>query len=73
MKQKTVFACQECGAQSSKWMGRCADCGAWNSLVEERPVPEAVTAGAVGKRYSLAASPRGRNSTPTSTSSTPSA
>ena len=54
MKQKTVFACQECGAQSSKWLGRCADCGAWNSLVEERPVPEAVAAGTVEKRYSLA-------------------
>ena len=33
MKQKTVFACQECGAQSAKWLGRCSDCGAWNSLV----------------------------------------
>src|SRR5918993_630831 len=54
MKSKTVFACQECGAQASKWMGRCADCGAWNSLVEERAVPEAVAAGAVEKRYSLA-------------------
>ena len=54
MKSKTIFACQECGAQASKWMGRCADCGAWNSLVEERPVPEAVAAGAVEKRYSLA-------------------
>ncbi len=54
MKQKTVFACQECGAQSSKWMGRCAECGAWNSILEERPVPEAVIAGAVEKRYSLA-------------------
>ena len=33
---KTVFACQECGAQHPKWMGRCPDCGAWNSLIEER-------------------------------------
>jgi DNA repair protein RadA/Sms len=33
---KTVFVCQECGSQSPKWLGRCADCGAWNSLVEER-------------------------------------
>jgi len=32
---KTVFACQECGAQSPKWLGRCAECGAWNSVVEE--------------------------------------
>ena len=54
MKQKTVFACQECGAQSSKWMGRCADCGAWNSIIEERPVPEAIAAGTAERRYSLA-------------------
>jgi DNA repair protein RadA/Sms len=33
---KAVFVCQECGAQAPKWMGRCNDCGAWNSLVEER-------------------------------------
>src|SRR5688572_7801547 len=33
---KVAFVCQECGAQSPKWMGRCADCGAWNSFVEER-------------------------------------
>ncbi|HEY0876179.1 MAG TPA: DNA repair protein RadA [Vicinamibacterales bacterium] len=55
MKQKTVFTCQECGAQSSKWLGRCNDCGAWNSFVEDRQVPEAVTAAAAGKRYTLAA------------------
>jgi DNA repair protein RadA/Sms len=36
MKQKVVFVCQECGAQAPKWLGRCAECGAWNSLVEER-------------------------------------
>ena len=55
MKTRTVFACQECGAQSSKWLGRCNDCGAWNSLVEERPVPEAVAAAGADRRYSLAA------------------
>ena len=59
MKTKTVFACQECGAQSPKWLGRCADCGAWNSLVEERQLPQAATAGAAlaagAPRYSLAA------------------
>jgi DNA repair protein RadA/Sms len=33
---KSVFVCQECGAQAPKWMGRCVECGAWNSLVEER-------------------------------------
>jgi len=33
---KTVFLCQNCGYQAPKWMGRCPDCGEWNSLVEER-------------------------------------
>ena len=46
---KAVFVCQECGAQSPKWVGRCTDCGAWNSMVEERPV-EPVATGA-GHRY----------------------
>jgi DNA repair protein RadA/Sms len=55
MKQKTVFACQECGAQSPKWLGRCPECGAWNSLVEERPAPQAVVSATAEKRYSLAA------------------
>jgi DNA repair protein RadA/Sms len=33
---RTVFVCQECGAQSLKWLGHCAECAAWNSFVEER-------------------------------------
>ena len=40
MKAKTVFFCTECGSESPKWSGRCAVCGAWNSMVEqpaERP------------------------------------
>jgi DNA repair protein RadA/Sms len=59
MKPKSLFVCQECGAQSQKWLGRCAECGAWNSLVEERPVPTVAGAGAAaasaGSRYALAA------------------
>ena len=35
-KVRTVFACQACGFESSKWLGRCPDCGEWNSFVEER-------------------------------------
>ncbi|MBN2831175.1 MAG: DNA repair protein RadA [Candidatus Omnitrophica bacterium] len=35
MKVKTVFNCQKCGYQSPKWLGRCPDCQAWNSFVEE--------------------------------------
>jgi len=34
---KVIFACQQCGAQSAKWLGRCPDCNAWNSFVEETP------------------------------------
>jgi len=59
MKQKTIFACQECGAQSQKWLGRCPECGAWNSIVEERSAPDAAPGAAaaeVAKRYSLAGS-----------------
>ncbi len=39
---RSVFVCQACGSQAPKWMGRCADCGAWNSFVEES-VPDAPT------------------------------
>jgi len=52
----TVFVCQECGSQSPKWLGRCNDCGAWNSLVEERPQDTAAAAATAGHRYALSAS-----------------
>jgi DNA repair protein RadA/Sms len=32
----TVFTCQNCGHQSPKWLGKCPECGEWNSLIEER-------------------------------------
>jgi DNA repair protein RadA/Sms len=51
---KIVFVCQECGSQAPKWMGRCADCGAWNSFVEERA---AEPAAAAASRYATGASP----------------
>ena len=35
-KIKTFFQCQACGYISPKWLGKCPDCGAWNSLVEEK-------------------------------------
>ncbi len=34
-KSKSVFICSNCGAQSSKWIGRCSSCGEWNTYVEE--------------------------------------
>jgi DNA repair protein RadA/Sms len=53
MKQpKPVFVCQECGAQQPKWHGKCPDCGAFNSFVEERPI-ESPAAGPQGHRYAL--------------------
>lgn len=35
-KSKTVYICQSCGTQSPRWMGKCPDCGQWNTMVEER-------------------------------------
>ncbi|MCC8175917.1 MAG: DNA repair protein RadA [Bacteroidales bacterium] len=35
-KVKTAWFCSECGYESPKWEGRCASCGAWNTMVEER-------------------------------------
>ncbi|MFH1623872.1 MAG: DNA repair protein RadA [Pseudomonadota bacterium] len=35
-KVKTYFSCQSCGYQAPKWLGRCPDCGEWNTLVEEK-------------------------------------
>jgi len=34
-KTKTTYFCQNCGAQSPKWIGRCPSCGEWNTFVEE--------------------------------------
>lgn len=33
-KPRTIFVCQQCGAESPKWMGKCPNCGEWNSMVE---------------------------------------
>ncbi len=36
---KTVFTCQSCGHQTPKWMGKCPDCGQWDTLAEETLLP----------------------------------
>lgn len=36
-KLHSQFVCQQCGATYQKWTGKCAKCGAWNSLIEEIP------------------------------------
>jgi DNA repair protein RadA/Sms len=40
-KIKTIFACQNCGYQTPKWMGKCPDCGSWNAFAEETYGPSA--------------------------------
>src|SRR5947209_7169748 len=55
--KRQVFACQECGAESAKWFGRCPECSAWNTaVVEERG--DSSRSAARG-RWAAAASPRG--------------
>lgn len=37
-KTKTIFSCQQCGAQQPRWVGRCPECSGWNTYVEELEV-----------------------------------
>ena len=43
---KSIFSCTSCGAQSQKWLGRCPECGEWNSFVEEAVSPAVERRGA---------------------------
>ncbi|GAI03046.1 unnamed protein product, partial [marine sediment metagenome] len=43
--EKSIFRCQQCGYESFRWLGRCPDCGGWNTLIEEAFKEE--------KKYSL--------------------
>ncbi len=57
---KTQFVCNECGYTSAKWLGRCPDCGKFNTLIEEAvaPAPAAKRTGAgAGYRPALSAKP----------------
>lgn len=38
-KSVTKYVCQKCGYASVKWLGKCPECGAWDSLVEEVDAP----------------------------------
>ena len=56
-KAKTVYICSNCGADSPKWLGKCPNCGEWNTYVEEVVTREtssskrvAVPGGAIGDR-----------------------
>lgn len=50
-KQTTVFFCQECGYESSKWMGQCPACKKWNTFVEE--TVRTTTSGLGGKSQTI--------------------
>ncbi|HEX3868781.1 MAG TPA: DNA repair protein RadA, partial [Gemmatimonadaceae bacterium] len=49
-KRKTTYRCTECGADHSKWQGRCDVCGEWNTLVEEILPPKTPPATAAARR-----------------------
>jgi len=51
VKSKTIYVCQNCGAESSKWLGKCNNCGQWNTLQEEilRKEPTRLASSALGK------------------------
>jgi DNA repair protein RadA/Sms len=53
VKSRTLFVCQQCGHQSAKWLGKCPDCNAWNSLQEEL-VCRTDVRGMAGERESAA-------------------
>ena len=46
-KNKTVFVCSVCGAESIKWLGQCPDCGAWNTMEEQLAVTQAMSSKSV--------------------------
>jgi DNA repair protein RadA/Sms len=43
-RTRVRHSCTDCGAQSPRWLGRCPECGAWNTLVEEVATPQAQAA-----------------------------
>jgi len=45
-KARTVYICQNCGAESSKWLGKCISCNEWNTFVEEVVKKEPASRGA---------------------------
>ncbi len=45
-RTRVRHSCTDCGAQTPRWLGRCPECGAWNTLVEEIAVPKARAASA---------------------------
>lgn len=51
MKQKKVYVCTECDYQSPSWLGRCPNCGAWNTFEEETYAKPKVSGAASAEKY----------------------
>ncbi len=49
-KTKTAYRCSECGAEHSRWQGRCDTCAEWNTLVEEIVAPRPAAASSSARR-----------------------
>src|SRR2546421_941890 len=47
---RSICACQECGNQSTKWLGRCPECGNWNTYIEEQVRAEPAGRGSGARR-----------------------
>ncbi len=58
-KTQTIFKCQQCGYESRKWLGRCMDCGEWDSMVEEVPPKAAAKLTSADKPVPLYLAPDG--------------
>ena len=56
-KSKTVYVCSECGCESPKWMGRCSECGAWNTMVEDVRIPKSAAVPQAKPAHSFSARP----------------
>ena len=52
-KVSQVFFCQNCGYESSKWMGQCPACHEWNAFVEERVIKGSTNSTAIGTTRAL--------------------
>jgi DNA repair protein RadA/Sms len=56
-KTKSLFVCQECGADSPKWIGKCPACGSWNTYVEELKITKAGNSRFVGSSDKVVSKP----------------
>jgi DNA repair protein RadA/Sms len=52
-KSRSAFVCQNCGAVTTRWQGRCESCGDWNTIVEETDSPPAALRTTRGRAFEL--------------------